>query len=98
MAAPYSSLQCCARCTASFATYATTWDTPFFCKPCGAKRMERFDPQPNSVVHLVDRGTAQFVVLARAGDLLALRRLGHPDAPTSKVHVANTMPTAGDSR
>ncbi|MCW2768156.1 MAG: hypothetical protein JWO11_4115 [Nocardioides sp.] len=98
-AGPYSYLRSCAGCTRSFATYAAkSWDAPFCCGPCQAKRMRGFNPQPNHTVHLVDRWSAQFVVLARVGDMLTIRRLGHPDGAMSAVHVANTMPTAGDAR
>lgn len=95
---PYAYLRMCAGCAGSFATYAPGhWDDPYTCPNCLAKQPP-FNPQPNDVVHLADNWRTQFVVLARTGDTLTIRRLGWPDGPISTVHVANTMPTAGGGR
>mgnify|MGYP001164613689 CR=1 FL=1 len=76
----------------------------FFCPQYLRDLFANFDPQPrpkeirygqpegDHTVRLIDGGDTQYVVLDRRGDLLTLRPLGMPEAPTTEVQVAACWP------
>ena len=80
----------------------------FFCPQYLRDLFEHFDPQPrpkgvpygqsegDHTVRLIDGGwptpDTQYVVLDRKGDLLTLRPVGMPEAPTMEVPVAACWP------
>lgn len=80
----------------------------FFCPQYLRDLFASFDPQPrpkeirygqpegDHTVRLIDGGwptpDTEYVVLDRRGDLLTLRPLGMPEAPTTEVQVAACWP------
>lgn len=94
MRSPGSAVRACAGCAGWWATYVA--EDVWFCPSCEKKRRANYDPQPNDVVHREGCWSGEFVVLGRSGDMVTIRRLGHPDTPPLVLHVANTMARAGD--
>lgn len=92
-----NALRSCGGCGGSF--LADDRNETYFCPKCTAAFPE-FDPQPYpSCGGRPDRQRVrygprldEYVVLAREGDMLTIRRLGLPESDPVQVHVANARP------
>lgn len=91
--------RCCAGCSAWLAyPHDLPQDARIYCAPCGARNIATwadFDPRPHPARdQSIRRHSApgEWCVLARDKDWLTVRRLGHPDANPTLIHLSDTRP------
>lgn len=86
----------CATCSTVWAGHdSASFGGVYRCPACRARHMVGFDPQPNHVVRFIDGPQHEYVVLARDGKDVTVRRQGFPECPALTVSVRTLRPGPG---